>query len=304
VALLFTGLWAGGVLVGLPVNWPDAPSFDVVQRHYFSPLFVAALLQLLIAGVAGWWRRTNHDADPFLMLKRVPFVVLVLFLHFNFKAWMPLVNGRLHDGFYEGLDQSCAPLLRGFCALRQLIARHSPCDPDGAYHALFVYMFFVSLSVHALLGTTWRQRQLVLGLCLILLLGGIAYWIAPAEGPFLFRHGLNGASFQAQQHMHALFEQVRRTRQLPPGYFTCPPAAMPSLHIAHALFFTLFAASGPRRVSWLGLLYLPVLLWLVLESVASGWHYLIDLPAGAVLALACLAVARRLVPAPRLPPRP
>jgi hypothetical protein len=292
VALGFAAVWAAGIFAGLPVNLPDGGSLRFVQRHYFSPLFLAGGVQLGVACLAAFCNARRKESDPFLMFKLLPFMVLVLFLHFNFKAWMPLVNATLHDDLYQRIDVAFAPVVSAFLAVRQWVASHVPWNVDPAYHTLFVGMFFVSTCVHGLLDTRQGQRELVLGLCLILLLGGMAYWVAPAEGPFLFRDGLNLASQQSQERMHGLFEQVRATGTIPGGYFASPPAAMPSLHIAHALVMTLYAA---RALRWLLVLYVPVLLWIVVESVASGWHYLIDLPVGALLAIFCMILARRLV---------
>lgn len=289
ISLLFTLIWSTGVALGLPVNLPDADSWAFVQTHYFSPLLLACAIQVSLLYLTG--KRAGND--PLLMLKLLPFVVLVIFLHFNFKAWMPLVNPYSYDEHYQRLDDWAWPLRDGFLSIRQAIADKVTVDMNHAYHGLFVALFFLSISLHAILDTPRRQRQLILGLCLILLLGGVGYWVAPAVGPFLYREGVNPLSTDAQHHMLAMFHQVSASGQLPPGYFTAPLAAMPSLHIAHALFLTLFAA---RMLRCLLLLYLPVFLWIVVASVASGWHYLIDLPMGAALSLACFWLAARLLP--------
>jgi membrane-associated phospholipid phosphatase len=93
--------------------------------------------------------------------------------------------------------------------------------------------------------------------------------------------------------MGAAFDTFVRTRVPPPGYFTLPLAAMPSLHAAHAMLFTALAF---RRFPWLGACFLVILLFILFEAVASGWHYVLDLPAGALLAGFCLWLADRLLP--------
>jgi hypothetical protein len=42
--------------------------------------------------------------------------------------------------------------------------------------------------------------------------------------------------------------------------------------------------------------YVPVLFWIVIEAPASGWHYLVDLPAGALLAIVSFSLAIYLIP--------
>jgi hypothetical protein len=288
----FAAVWAVGIILGLPGNFPDARGLRLAQRHYFGPLLLAAVLQLGVSVVAVRRNLRRGQTDPFVMLRLLPFMLLVLLLHFNFKAWMPLVNGRLYDDAYQGIDLRLAPVVDSFLAARTFVAAHAPFNVNPLYHGLFVGMFFLSTSVHALADTPRRQREFILGLCLILLLGGVGYWAAPAVGPFVHRQGLNPISVEVQRGMLAMFDHVRETRSLPPGYFAAPPAAMPSLHIGHALFMLLFAVRSAR---WLALLYVPVFGWFVVESVAAGWHYLIDLPVGAALAIFCLWLTPRLV---------
>ena len=73
---------------------------------------------------------------------------------------------------------------------------------------------------------------------------------------------------------------------------------MPSLHVAHATLFTLFAF---RRLRWLGWSFLVLLGFIVIEAVATGWHYFVDLPAGAALAVGCVWLSDRLLPAASAP---
>src|SRR5262249_10265343 len=74
-------------------------------------------------------------------------------------------------------------------------------------------------------------------------------------------------------------------------YFTAPLAAMPSLHFAAAFVMAYYAwraqlAIAPLAVAIVG--------WISIESVVSRWHYLVDLPAGLVVAAVAIAVANRL----------
>jgi membrane-associated phospholipid phosphatase len=86
------------------------------------------------------------------------------------------------------------------------------------------------------------------------------------------------------------------TRRTPDSYFLMPPAAMPSLHIAHAAFFVWML----RRISrGLSLLALPLLLWFMITAVGLAWHYLLDLPAGFLLAAIAVALVTRMLPDPQ-----
>ena len=289
VAIAFTVIWLAGLLAGLPISVPSQGHVLVLEVQYALPIFVSALLQLVFTFLMHRrWQRAA--ADAFCIVRYTPLFALAIFLYYNFKAWMPLVNPRLYDAELYAIDQANAPVLRLFFALRHQIADALPYHVDLWYSVIFLGMFFLSLAVHAVLDTPFHQRRLMLGLCLILLFGGLSYSLMPAEGPFLFRSGPNDLAASSQRGMHAAFEEVRATGELPPGYFTAPLGAMPSLHVAFALFFTLWAV---RSVKLLLVPYLPMLFWVVIEAAASGWHYLLDLPAGAVLALIAMRLADR-----------
>jgi hypothetical protein len=297
IALGFGGLWLVGVAAGLPINLPTISETRLVNFHFFGPLLLAAGIQLALVVPLRYASDRNRQSsnDAFLMAKLFPFVVLSVFLYFNFKAWMPLVRPHMYDAQLEQLDLQVAPLVQSLRAVRQVIAASAPFNVDSMYLNAFVAMFFFSLGTHALVDPAYRQRQLVLGLCLNLVLGGLAYWIMPAVGPFLYHRGLNAEAHGAQQIMYGMFEQVQASGLLPAGYFSAPLGAMPSLHTAHALFFTLCATRSARILLPL---YVPLTLWILVEASASGWHYLADLPAGAILAIVSFVFATRLVSKP------
>ncbi len=299
VALLFTAVWLGGVAAGLPVSVPSRDNVQGLEVHFFWPLAIAAGLQLaLTLGLVAAGRRRPGRAPwraATTMVQLVPLVALCVFLYFNFKAWTPFVNPVLHDRTYQRLDEVMAPVLGALVAVREAVAAAVPLAVDDWYGWLFFAMFFVSLGVHGLVDSPHRQRQLVLGLCLNLCVGGLSYWVAPAVGPFLFRDGVNETVLEFQHGWYAAYSEVRATGAFPEGYFSVPLGAMPSLHVAHSLLFVLFAARSAR---WLLAAYVPVFAWIVVEAPASGWHYLVDLPAGVAVALLSWALATRLVREP------
>jgi membrane-associated phospholipid phosphatase len=82
-------------------------------------------------------------------------------------------------------------------------------------------------------------------------------------------------------------------------YFTQPLAAMPSLHIAAAVVVSYYAVKARLTVAPL---FLAILAWISIESVVARWHYVIDLPAGALVAAIVIALTNRLCRS-RLPER-
>ena len=129
-----------------------------------------------------------------------------------------------------------------------------------------------------------------------IMLGALAYLLAPAIGPFLYENGFNSAAQQAQQIMAEVAAQVANGGavwlSLHGGqFFTCAPAAMPSLHVSIACIASYYAIRA--RLS-LRFLILPMAAWIPLEAVVSRWHYLADLPAGALFATVVIALSNHL----------
>lgn len=126
-----------------------------------------------------------------------------------------------------------------------------------------------------------------MGTCLILLFGGVSYWIMPAVGPFLFEQSKLAGFSQYQEYMYSLYNSFIATRIVPSGYFINAPAAMPSLHIANSFFFLITAK---RSLPYLAALYAPIFVFIIIVAVGSGWHYTIDLPFGIILSLLALYI--------------
>jgi hypothetical protein len=292
--LPFGALWCFGIALGLPVNLPDAPGLSMVEKHYFGPILVAAFIQLLVLRIA---RRNVGSFDGRGAALLLLLTVCSVFLHMNFKAWMPLVHPRLYDAELLQTDRALGSFVSDVIFLRRTLSRVMfmswRVNIDPLYHSLFVAMFFISASAHALFDTPNGLRRLVVGMCAILLLGGVCYWIVPARGPFVFRPSVSYAAANAQEFMLRSFDELLRTHRVAAGAFAAPLAAMPSLHTAHTIFFVWFAAERIRRLLWF---YVPALVFILFEAVATGWHYVIDLPAGALLAFVVIWGVRRALP--------
>lgn len=296
IAMLLAG---AGLLAGLPLLLPNGPSLGFVERHYFRPLVVAIVAQVALLAVRRDPSRTRLSTRQFGAA--LALVAVTIVVHFNLKAWTPLVHPRLFDNELMQIDRVFGDLVPALTALRRAIAAglgrlHVPVDP--LYHGVFVATFFVAFTAHALFDTPTGFRRVVLAACLVLLLGGVGYWVLPAKGPFVFRPVENRLAELTQRAMEARFDAFVATRVPPPGYFTAPLAAMPSLHTAHATLFTVFAY---RRIRWLFWPFALALFWIVIEAVAAGWHYVIDLPIGVGVAFGCIKLATLMIPDPSEP---
>lgn len=219
---------------------------------------------------------------------------LVVYFHFNLKMWIPLVNPLRLDEAYMATDRFLAPAIAAFRWLRALLPTDWPLF-DQFYQLGFLLMFIVSFAVLAV-SRDRHYPHFVLGIMLVLSLGGLAYLIAPAVGPFLFEDGANRAATEAQAGMWAVYQQLVHAgpawiAENGSEYFTGALAAMPSLHVAHATVVTYYANRSRLAIRWL---FLLLWVFILMESVVSRWHYLVDAPAGLLVAMAAILIANRI----------
>ena len=284
--------------IGAPFVVPRGSS-PALGTNFSAPLVAAllgyALLQIasrLAASRAG--RRldwTGHLRDDFYLLAMF---VLVVYVHFHIKMWVPLLNPRSHDAAYFAVDDRLRAVIEGLRAVRRGIAGFLPM-PDVWYELAFFSMFSLSFWFHAAGRRRWHYHNMV-AITLTELLGPLLYLVAPAIGPFRFEPGDNAMATAAQLRMYDQYQAFRVggvswLAQHGGEYFTAPLAAMPSLHFAATFVLAYYAvrarlAIAPLVVAATG--------WIAVESVASRWHYLVDVPVGLLVALAAIGIANRL----------
>jgi hypothetical protein len=165
---------------------------------------------------------------------------------------------------------------------------------DSWYQAGLLAMFALSFWFHAVGKRQWYYHNMT-AILLLEMIGPLGYLVAPAVGPFIFQHGPSDVATAAQTTMYAGFLQVQAggaawLAQHGGSYFTAPPAAMPSLHVAVAWVMTYYAIKARSAVSPLMVLLLG---WITVESVVLRWHYLVDLPAGFLLACLVIVITNR-----------
>lgn len=272
---------------GLSLYLPDTHSSAFALEHYLTAIALATLLLAFLH-----WRqdRALPGTQLLLLLREMFAMTLIVFLHFNFKLWAQLANPNRYDTLYATIDQALSPLVLGIDFLNLGFAPLKAILPN-AYHDVFIAMFLVTFLCLAAVRRISAFRQCLLAVAWVLVLGGLAYFPAPALGPFVFTLDIDSHAGRIQQDMLGFMQTFLASggRDYAGGNFIMPLAAMPSLHIAHAFVLLYYAW---RNLRWLGYAYLPLFFFLFSEAIASGWHYLIDLPAGLLLALLCINLAR------------
>jgi len=290
VTLGFAGIALTISLVfGMPFTFPVSGDIPGLHVNYWIPPLAAAISYLLLQFFGAqlssekrhWRDVVRHAADDYLLLG---LFILVICLHFNMKMWVPAVNSRLYDQEYFAVDQALQPVLDAVFFIRNTISKLLP-GADLWYMAAFIAMFVVSFISHALGRRRYHYHNMV-GLLLLEMMGPLSYFIAPAVGPFVFEHGLNPLATKSELQMYDVYEQVRQggaswIAQNGAHFFAQPLAAMPSLHVGASLVIAYYAVRGRLLVAPLAVLTCA---WVVVESVAARWHYLIDLPPGILLA--------------------
>ena len=150
------------------------------------------------------------------------------------------------------------------------------------------YIFFIPyvyLSVVVgLFGRGHQERErLFAALVLIYAMAFVGYLFVPAKGPVFFL----GETLSALPG-GVLHDQVLAAVESSGG----PHGAMPSLHLGVSLVVCLFDLANNRLR---GLVYIPLVVGIVLATVALRYHWVVDLVIAALLAVLALALSRRLL---------
>ena len=254
----------------------------VFATIYFSLPFLVYWLSGGVAPLTEMWLELGRNG-----IYLGTFVV-IMWLHFHVKMWVPLINPTRFDEMYQRVDIAVRPLIDVFIAVRIFIADHSVAV-DLWYLWAFVAMFFAAFAYHCVVDRRFFRPVLIATL-INQSLGALSYLVAPAVGPFVYIRGENALATQQQDGMFAAYNQLTANgapwlAEHGVSYFNAGLAAMPSRHAGAAWVFLWYAYQS-RSV--LLPVYIILFTWIVIEAVVSKWHYAIDLPAG--IALAALSI--------------
>ena len=277
------------LLFGVRLYFPNGHSTLFATEHYVLPLAMA----LAVACVAkfGWSMRSalrelSHAAGL------VASYTIIIFVHFNLKLWSQLINPVQWDDVYQASDKLLQPLILaiGFAHTpwNWLIERW-----PHAYHDVFIAMFLLALTLHALRSGGTVLTELATAISLVLSIGGVSYAIAPAQGPFIYAPGGNPTASEIQSRMLEFQSSFVASggSAFDGADFVSALGAMPSLHTAHAFVFFFYAW---RHIRWLGITFFPAFAFIATEAITAKWHYVVDLPFGFAIALVSIWLASRM----------
>jgi len=150
-------------------------------------------------------------------------------------------------------------------------------------YAAFIPYLTISVFLYGAHRDTQLSELFLLSVALLYAFGFLGYLFVPAHGPVIhlaeqITTPINGGFF------HSL---VTTSVDQAGG----PHGAFPSIHVGAAVFLCLFDfRHGSRTRAWL---YLPLVLLIALATVLLRYHYVIDLLAGVLIAVAAMFVAER-----------
>lgn len=289
IALAFLAIVLSLALIrDLPFSLPSASRAAFVGVHYLYPLLGIAIWAAILL-----FARKQPVLPTFFVA--LPCYALILVCHFNVKLWVPHVNPALWDDLYWNADQALRPLVDAAYAMRAWLDPVIPLE-SNFYMVGFIAMFYLAFG-YACAQDQNDFRKLVVAAMLLHSLGALSYLVAPAIGPFLYETGLEPRSTQSQAGMLASYQAniaggrawlaSEGSRQITVGL-----AAMPSLHAGGSFLFLAHSWRYRSSVRWV---LLALFAFLSIDAIANRWHYVVDVPAGVLLAALCLYLAHRLV---------
>ncbi len=161
-------------------------------------------------------------------------------------------------------------------------------------YASFYVAFCLMIALAFLKKNLEMLRRLVLGILVIYIIGMALYYLFPSVGPLFTSPNLYAHTSNKYQ---GILWGGHLAIQANPATFQAGPylgvAAFPSLHGAHFLFLMLMAYRYTRPLTWV---YVPWIVLLYLSTIYLGWHYVVDLVAGAAMALVTFWAVQRLIP--------
>lgn len=210
---------------------------------------------------------------------------------------LKLVAARLHDPALRQIDldvygwvaghaldyRSIFPLLGNPLAIRLL---------ENAYLIVFAEIAILLL---LLSDEEHRLRQFLAALFLCYAVGFLAFAVFPVVGPaYYYPDSFNAADWRptlTYRVMRVMAREYQAVRQSSPLGGSAHFVALPSLHVAVAALMQMFL--WRRRVFFWA--FLPINTLTGLSTVVLGYHYLLDLPTGLLLAVTVFVVQQRLL---------
>jgi hypothetical protein len=250
--------------------------------HYAAPIAITLVISLLWLAKR---KSTNYNfaGEVWQYLRTCIAFFWIVGVHFNLKLWSHLINPHSWDPWFNEIDHHLPMIFAVAYPVATTVRRFW--SFSNSYSDLFILMFVIAFTYHGIKGGFKEFEKVVTTCALVLGIGGIAYSFAPAFGPLMNED----PPFRYMTAMKVFTINFIESRGLnyDPEMFAAVLAAMPSLHVAHATVFTWYALSYRRELL---AFFIPVLIYICSDALATRFHYVIDLPAGFLVAFLCIRI--------------
>lgn len=292
-----TLLWSWHV--GVPLRDPDGKMF---AHKLLGAVLLFAVLAVVDVAIR-WWRAGHTRAALVAVVRRrlaprrLALILLALVAYHliylcyrNLKSWDAFQTP--HDAWMLSFDKAILGGHSPAVLLHDLLGEHA-----AAYPLAFAYKIFTYVCTAAVVGSlafldSLRKAHVMLVAAMwAWILGTASYYLIPTLGPaFSAPQEFAGLPHTSVTSM-VLGDLQDRTRFLAdpqdPHAFV-GVSAFASLHVGFTSTVLLMAAYLRKRLlTWLLAIYLAVV---SVATVYFGWHFLLDLVGGVVLALASVLI--------------
>jgi hypothetical protein len=284
-------------------------SLPATFSSFIPTLTGYAAMGAAVRALIAWWRGGLREYVRIIRsagwlvdsLRLVVFGSLMVHTYFWIKLVVPIVHPRLYDQELWNLDQRMFFGLSPNILFLNIFSQRAVMQGiDWAYARIFFVSMAVAFSFFLSAPSRRLRAAFSNGNTTLWLAGAWLYMFVPSLGPAFrfpevwlpYVYGL-----EVTQHFQTvLMRNYQAVRRLPFGGSVAEVqlmfgvAAFPSLHVGFQTFVFLWM----RRLWIYGQIVFGVFaLVIVIGSVVTGWHYLIDGIAGAVLALVAYWTASR-----------
>jgi hypothetical protein len=298
-AIIVAVEYAMAILIGARAGFRYSIPFDTYMIIGCAFVGAAGAVAIVIRLVAYLAQREPHPSRRLLAdaHRFVPFAVGVILtsLQISVLTWLkvmlPIVSPFWADPLLVGLDQA---IFRGdpWIILNSLFGWASPVI-DRVY-VTWAPIKFATFIILLLMPETKLKARCLISYFLMMAAVALGEYLFSSAGPVFFEDFGFGTRFRTlpiepwvELTRHYLLVDYRHTG----GEIGGGISAMPSLHVAAALWVALVARRYHRIIGYLAFAYFTLI---VIGSIQLGWHYAVDAIAGIGITITAWVLAARL----------
>ena len=243
-----------------------------------GPLIVLTGLAVLV-----WWRW--QGVQKTMAMRAIAYGFLLIVAVKIGAAWLTVINNVRPTVLDQYVMLADHALGQPSWLFGRLIDAGGPVVA-GVLHGVYGQLALAAMivSIYQLRNARfgdWPQHFLVRSFLILGLIGPVIYVLFPVIGP-AYVFGAEGEGLQIGNYWPHILPPIDMPAGMIPFDDSRARNCMPSMHTAWALAIFLHTRTGPRWLRWAGTFWL---VGTVSATLGFGYHYGVDLIAGAVLCL-------------------